>query len=68
VRVVILGQDPYHGAGQAEGLAFSVARGAKLPACAIFLKNGNATWGCPSPATARCKPGPRRACCCSTRA
>jgi uracil-DNA glycosylase len=31
VRVVILGQDPYHGAGQAEGLAFSVARGVKLP-------------------------------------
>ncbi len=25
VRVVILGQDPYHGPGQAEGLAFSVA-------------------------------------------
>lgn len=31
VRVVILGQDPYHGAGQAEGLAFSVARGIKIP-------------------------------------
>ncbi|MDR3452121.1 MAG: uracil-DNA glycosylase [Rhodoferax sp.] len=31
VRVVILGQDPYHGAGQAEGLAFSVAPGVKLP-------------------------------------
>lgn len=31
VRVVILGQDPYHGAGQAEGLAFSVARGERLP-------------------------------------
>ena len=31
VRVVILGQDPYHGPGQAEGLAFSVARGVKLP-------------------------------------
>lgn len=31
VRVVILGQDPYHGAGQAEGLAFSVPRGHKLP-------------------------------------
>jgi uracil-DNA glycosylase len=31
VRVVILGQDPYHGPGQAEGLAFSVARGMKLP-------------------------------------
>lgn len=31
VRVVILGQDPYHGPGQAEGLAFSVAPGLRLP-------------------------------------
>jgi uracil-DNA glycosylase len=31
VRVVILGQDPYHGAGQAQGLAFSVRPGHKLP-------------------------------------
>lgn len=31
VRVVILGQDPYHGPGQAEGLAFSVAPGKQLP-------------------------------------
>lgn len=31
VRVVVLGQDPYHGAGQAEGLAFSVPRGLALP-------------------------------------
>lgn len=31
VRVVILGQDPYHGAGQAHGLAFSVPPGAKPP-------------------------------------
>ena len=31
VRVVILGQDPYHGVGQAEGLAFSVAPGVALP-------------------------------------
>lgn len=31
VRVVILGQDPYHGPGQAEGLAFSVAKGVKIP-------------------------------------
>jgi len=31
VRVVILGQDPYHGPGQAEGLAFSVPDGNKLP-------------------------------------
>jgi uracil-DNA glycosylase len=31
VRAVILGQDPYHGPGQAEGLAFSVRDGVKLP-------------------------------------
>lgn len=31
VRVVILGQDPYHGRGQAEGLAFSVSPGVPLP-------------------------------------
>ncbi len=31
VRAVILGQDPYHGAGQAEGLAFSVAPGVRIP-------------------------------------
>jgi len=30
-RVVILGQDPYHGAGQAEGLAFSVPAGVPPP-------------------------------------
>ncbi|HZY17212.1 MAG TPA: uracil-DNA glycosylase [Ramlibacter sp.] len=31
VRAVILGQDPYHGPGQAEGLAFSVPAGVRLP-------------------------------------
>ena len=31
VKVVILGQDPYHGAGQAHGLCFSVAPGVKVP-------------------------------------
>ena len=31
VRVVILGQDPYHGPGQANGLCFSVRRGVKPP-------------------------------------
>lgn len=31
VRVLILGQDPYHGPGQAEGLAFSVSPGVKPP-------------------------------------
>lgn len=36
VKVVILGQDPYHGQGQAMGLSFSVPRGVEPPAS---LKN-----------------------------
>lgn len=31
VKVVILGQDPYHGPGQAQGLSFSVKPGVKIP-------------------------------------
>ena len=31
VKVVIIGQDPYHGVGEAHGLSFSVQKGIKLP-------------------------------------
>jgi uracil-DNA glycosylase len=31
VKVIIIGQDPYHGDGQAHGLCFSVQKGIKLP-------------------------------------
>lgn len=31
VKVVIIGQDPYHGPGQAHGLSFSVPNGVKIP-------------------------------------
>ena len=31
VKLVILGQDPYHGIGQANGLAFSVEKGMTIP-------------------------------------
>jgi uracil-DNA glycosylase len=31
VKVVVIGQDPYHGAGQAHGLAFSVKKDVKVP-------------------------------------
>ena len=31
VKVVVLGQDPYHGPGQAHGLSFSVKAGCKTP-------------------------------------
>lgn len=38
VRVVILGQDPYHGANQAEGLAFSVPKGIPTPPSLVNIK------------------------------
>ena len=37
VKVVILGQDPYHGPGQAEGLCFSVKTGIDLPPSLINI-------------------------------
>jgi len=37
VKVVILGQDPYHGSGQANGLCFSVNKGIKLPPSLINI-------------------------------
>ena len=43
VRVGILGQDPYHGAGQAEGLAFSVPSGVPLPPSLQNIKKEIAT-------------------------
>ena len=50
VRVVILGQDPYHGAGQAQGLAFSVAPGQRKlpPSLRNLLKEVQADTGAPS--------------------
>jgi uracil-DNA glycosylase len=52
VRVVILGQDPYHGAGQAHGLAFSVPDGVPLPPSLrnIFAELA-ADCGCAPPAS-----------------
>jgi uracil-DNA glycosylase len=45
VHAVVLGQDPYHGPGQAEGLAFSVADGVRHPPSLrnIFKELGGAT-------------------------
>lgn len=50
VRVVVLGQDPYHGAGQAEGLAFSVAPGvAPPPSLRNIFKELRSDLGLPPP-------------------
>lgn len=51
VRVVVLGQDPYHGPGQAEGLAFSVASGVKVPpSLRNMLQELQRDLGVPAPA------------------
>ncbi len=51
VKVVILGQDPYHGPGQAHGLAFSVPRGVKAPpSLRNILKELRDDIECPQPA------------------
>ena len=52
VKVVILGQDPYHGPGQAHGLSFSVKPTVKIPpSFGICLKNCNRDIGCAIPET-----------------
>jgi uracil-DNA glycosylase len=51
VRVVILGQDPYHGPGQAHGLAFSVRPGVRPPPSLVnVFKELKADRECPIPA------------------
>jgi len=50
VKVVILGQDPYHGPGQAHGLSFSVPQGVKQPPSLVnILKELGADLGIPRP-------------------
>lgn len=51
-RVVILGQDPYHGQGQAHGLCFSVKKDvASPPSLKNIFKELNAEYNIPAPAT-----------------
>lgn len=50
VRVVILGQDPYHGEGQAHGMSFSVKPGVRIPpSLRNMLKELEDDLGCPLP-------------------
>lgn len=51
VKVVILGQDPYHGTGQAHGLSFSVEDGVKVPPSLVNIyKELESDLGLPRPA------------------
>lgn len=50
-KVVIIGQDPYHGPGQANGLCFSVAPGVMMPPSLVnIFKEVSADTGAPMPA------------------
>lgn len=50
VKVVILGQDPYHNPGEAMGLCFSVPRGVKVPPSLVNIyKELQADLGIPAP-------------------
>ncbi|WP_440250752.1 uracil-DNA glycosylase [Clostridium sp.] len=50
VKVVILGQDPYHGPNQAHGLSFSVSPGVKIPPSLLNIyKELNSDLGCYTP-------------------
>ncbi len=52
VKVVILGQDPYHGPGQAHGLSFSVRGGQRIPpSLRNIFKELTDDLGCPQPAS-----------------
>lgn len=51
VKVVILGQDPYHGPGQANGLCFSVSPGVEMPPSLVnIFKEIEADTAAPFPA------------------
>ena len=57
VRVVILGQDPYHGPGQAHGLSFSVQDGVKQPPSLVnIFKELESDLGISRPATGNLTP------------
>ena len=50
VKVVILGQDPYHEPGQANGLCFSVHKGIRIPPSLVNIyKEMSSDLGCPIP-------------------
>ena len=66
VSVVILGQDPYHGPGQAHGLSFSVRRGVPVPP-SLSNRRFRVTSGLRFRRTDVLKAGPGRAFCCSTQ-
>lgn len=68
VRAVIVGQDPYHGPGQAHGLCFSVPPGVTIPpSLRNIFELLQLDLGIAPPITGRSSTGLAKASCCSTR-
>lgn len=66
VKVVILGQDPYHGPGQAHGMSFSVRPGVKQPPSLVnIFRELQDDLGIDPRTTAIWSSGRSRVCCCS---
>ncbi|MCB1284581.1 MAG: uracil-DNA glycosylase [Microthrixaceae bacterium] len=60
-KVLILGQDPYHGPGQAHGLCFSVTDGVKPPPSLVNIyKELHSDLGCPIPSHGNLEPWARQ--------
>jgi len=60
-KVLILGQDPYHGSGQAHGLCFSVRHGVRIPpSLANIHKELQDDLGCPIPDHGNLEPWARQ--------
>ena len=61
VKAVILGQDPYHEPGQAEGLAFSVPQGIEIPPSLVnIFQELHDDIGCPIPESGDLRPWAER--------
>src|SRR4051812_20728386 len=61
VKVLLLGQDPYHGPGQAHGMCFSVKPGVKPPPSLVNMyRELHDDLGCPIPSTGYLQPWAER--------
>ena len=66
IKVVIIGQDPYHGEGQANGMAFSVNKGVALPPSLLIFSRKSRTNTAPNLTGALLRAGQNKEFCCLT--
>ena len=63
VKVLLLGQDPYHNEHQAHGMSFRYCRPEEIPpSCRISIRSCGTIWAVTYPTTGICRSGRIRAC------